>query len=93
VDHYGGVIADNTISIRSADLFASQAGADCGICLWQACQATVENNKIFSANPARTFSSIEWRFPMTNAVVKNNTVNVKMRTRDGARAVESGNSN
>jgi len=92
VDHYGGVVTENTITVDSVGLFESRTGADCGICIWQSCNVTVENNKFYSEDPTRTFSSIEWRFPMSNAVVRNNVVNVKMRARDGAKAVESGNS-
>jgi len=92
VDHFEGIITGNSISFNSKDLFKSFSGADCGICLWQACKASVDNNLIQSTDPDHTFSSIEWRFPMTRAEIRNNTVNVKMRARDGASAVESGNS-
>jgi hypothetical protein len=91
VDHYGGTIRNNFIFTCRKDLFAAQDGADCGICLWQSCQTRVLHNTIYSTDPARTFSSIEWRFGNTRAEIINNLVNIAMRERDGASANVSGN--
>lgn len=89
VDDFGGVIRNNFIVASSSALFASQSGFDCGICLWNACNARVFNNTIFSTQTP--FSSIEWRFANTNAEVRNNLASHIMRQRDGASAVLSNN--
>jgi hypothetical protein len=78
------------MSANDGDLFASQYGFDCGICLWNACNAQALHNTVYTANNAETFSSIEWRFPNTQAVITNNLVNHQMRERD-ATATQSGN--
>lgn len=91
VDHYGGDIQNNFISASDAGLFASAYGFDCGICLWQACEATATHNTIHSSNTGATFSSIEWRFPNTIATLTNNLANHTMRERDGATGTLAGN--
>lgn len=91
VDDFGSVIRNNFISANDPGLFASIDGFDCGICLWNACNAEALHNTIYTANPDRTFSSIEWRFPNTHALITNNLVNHPMRPRDNATGVQSGN--
>ncbi len=91
VDDFGGIIRNNFVSANDGNLFASQYGFDCGICLWNACNAQVLNNTVFTADSGNTFSSIEWRFPNTNAVIFNNLVNHQMRERDGALGTLTGN--
>ncbi len=89
VDHFSGVIRNNFISAADSDLFASQSGFDCGICLWNACQVQAIYNSIFSTQPP--FSSIEWRFPNTQVEITNNLTSYLLRQRDGASAVLGGN--
>ncbi|GAM10584.1 hypothetical protein OR1_02873 [Geobacter sp. OR-1] len=91
VDHFGGVIRNNFISAISLKLFNSEYGFDSGVSLWQACNSKVLHNTVYSLKPNKTYSSIEWRFPATNAVVTNNLTNVKMVERNGAKAILSGN--
>jgi len=91
VDHLGGIVRNNAVAADRPDLFASEAGLDCGICLWNACGVRVGHNTVFTTNPARTFSAIEWRFPNTTAEIVNNLVNHRLRERDAARASTSGN--
>lgn len=91
VDHYGGVVRNNFVVAQDADLFASQAGFDCGICLWNACDASVVHNTVYTADAANTFSAIEWRFPNTTAQVANNLSNEALLERDGATATRVGN--
>jgi len=91
VDDFGGLIRNNFVSANNAGLFASQYGFDCGICLWNACSAEALHNTVYTANNAKTFSSIEWRFPNSDAQIINNLVNHQMRERDGATAVQIGN--
>lgn len=81
VDHYGGVVRNNLIFADSAELFASQYGFDCGICLWNACEVQVLHNTVFST--AAPFSSIEWRFPYTDVQLINNLVSHNLRDRGG----------
>ncbi len=90
VDDFGGIIRNNFISANSLDLFASEDGFDCGICLWNACNAQALHNTVYTADPASTFSSIEWRFPNTLAVISNNLANDEMRERDDARGKITG---
>lgn len=91
VDDFGGMIRNNFIAANSSGLFASQSGFDCGICLWNACNAQALHNTIYTADPGSTFSSIEWRFPNTQAQIINNLVNHTLRERDGATAQQDGN--
>lgn len=91
VDDFGGVIRNNFVSANSSNLFASEYGFDCGICLSNACNAQVLHNTVYTADPASTFSSIEWRYPNTQVLLTNNLVNYLMRERDSATATQSGN--
>jgi hypothetical protein len=89
VDHYAGIIRNNFIFAGSTQLFGSQSGFDCGICLWQACQVNVLHNTI--ASTEAPFTSIEWRFPNTQAEITNNLASHRLLGRDGAGAVLAGN--
>jgi hypothetical protein len=89
VDHYDGIIRNNTVFANREALFSSEYGFDCGICLWTACEADVLHNTVFSTQPP--FSSIEWRFPNTWIDLTNNLVSHNLRERDGAYAVQAGN--
>jgi hypothetical protein len=89
VDHYGGLIRNNVVFANDDDLFSSQYGFDCGICLWNACGARVLHNTVGSTQAP--FSSIEWRFLNTDPVVLNNLVTHNLRPRDGAVATIDGN--
>jgi hypothetical protein len=91
IDDFGGLIRNNFVSANDSGLFASQYGFDCGICMWNACNAQVLHNTVYTANSAETFSSIEWRFSNTEAIITNNLVNHIMREREGATAFQSGN--
>jgi hypothetical protein len=81
VDHYGGIIRNNFVFASRSDLFASQYGFDCGICLWQACGAQVLHNTV--ASTLVPFSSIEWRFENTDVDIVNNLVTHNLRDRGG----------
>ena len=89
VDHYGGTIRNNFIAASRPELFASQSGFDCGICLAQACAASLLHNSV--ASTQAPFSSIEWRFANTQAEISNNLVSHNLRERDGAAAALAGN--
>ncbi|MCG6926122.1 MAG: hypothetical protein LJF30_12505 [Acidobacteria bacterium] len=91
IGHYGGAIENNFIGASDPALFASAYGFDCGICLWQACEATATHNTIHSSDTGATFSSIEWRFSRTVATLTNNLANHTMRERDGATGALAGN--
>ncbi|MBN1875308.1 MAG: DUF11 domain-containing protein [Anaerolineae bacterium] len=90
VDDYGGLIRNNFIAANDADLFASEYGFDCGICLWNACNADALHNTVYTADPAHTFSAVEWRFPNTIARVTNTLTNAILRERDEAVGTETG---
>lgn len=89
VGHYGGIIRNNFIFANRSELFASQSGFDCGICIWQACDARVFHNTI--ASTQAPFSSIEWRFTNTVAEITNNLASHNLIGRDGAAAAMAGN--
>lgn len=91
VDDFGGIIRNNFVSANDDDLFSSQYGFDCGVCLWNACNAQALHNTIYTADAGNTFSSIEWRFVNTDAIITNNLVNDTMRERDDASGTQSGN--
>jgi hypothetical protein len=85
VDHYLGIIRNNAISASSAGLFASEAGFDCGICLWSACGAKVAHNSV--ASTGALFSAIEWRFAGSRGIqIAQNAVTHALRPREDAQA-------
>jgi hypothetical protein len=81
VDHYGGIIRNNFVFAGQGELFDSDAGFDCGICLWQACGAKVVHNTV--ASTQAPFSSIEWRFEYTDVDILNNLASHRLLERDG----------
>lgn len=81
VDHYGGTAVNNFVSADDPELFASEYGFDCGICLWQACGASALHNTVHTADVASSFSAIEWRFSRTAATIANNLANFSLRAR------------
>lgn len=89
VDHYGGIVQNNFVAAHSAALLASNAGFDCGICLWYACNANVWHNSVFA--PEVRSASIEWRFAVTSACILNNLASHSLLERDGASASLAGN--
>jgi hypothetical protein len=91
VDDYGGMIRNNFVYANSISLYNSEYGFDCGICVWNSCNARILHNTVYTADPAHTFSAIEWRFPNTTATLINNLVNGQMRERDGAHGTLSNN--
>lgn len=91
VDDFGGIVRNNFISANDPGLLALLNGFDNGISFWNACNAQALHNTIYTANPAATFSAIEWRYSNTRATITNNLANDTLRQRDGAVAVVSGN--
>ena len=89
VDHYTGMIRNNFIFAGQSQLFASDAGFDCGICLAQACPVEVLHNSVISTQDP--FSSIEWRFANTQAEISNNLASYRLLERNSASAVLTGN--
>jgi hypothetical protein len=86
VDHYGGIIRNNFVFANRSELFSSEYGFDCGICLWNACGARAVHNTVVSTETP--FSSIEWFLANTNVEVKNNLVSHNLRDREGTAVVE-----
>jgi len=84
IGHFGGIIRNNFVFQNRLQLYESQAGFDCGVCLWQACDAKVLHNTVVST--AAPVSSIEWRFLNTNATITNNLVSHRLWERNGASA-------
>lgn len=91
VDDFGGLVRNNFIAANAGGLFSSESGFDCGICLWNACNAQALHNTVYTADPGHTFSALEWRFANTTAQITNNLANAALRERDGATGVVSGN--
>lgn len=88
LDHFGGLVRNNFVFAGSAELFGSEYGFDCGLCLWQVCGARVLHNTVASTRPP--FSSIEWRFDRTRVELANNLATHNLRDRGGT-AYLSGN--
>ncbi|MBI5302270.1 MAG: hypothetical protein HY868_09040 [Chloroflexi bacterium] len=82
VDHYGGIARNNSVFANRAELFASEYGFDCGICVWQTCGAKILHNTVVSTQAP--FSSIEWRFSNTIVDLTNNLVSHNLSDRGGA---------
>lgn len=77
IGHYGGIIRGNVI-------FNDNPWYDSGISLEQACNIEVLNNTIYSTTEATgLYSSIEYRWPNTTALIQNNIARI-IRQRDGA---------
>jgi uncharacterized repeat protein (TIGR01451 family) len=89
VGHFGGIIRNNFVFASRPELFSSEYGFDCGICLAQACGTQVLHNTV--ASTQAPFSSIEWRWPNTDAEIINNLVSHNLQQRDGAGASLAGN--
>jgi hypothetical protein len=89
VGHYGGIIRNNIIFVSNPNIFTSEYGFDCGICLEQVCGAKILHNTVVSTSAP--YSSIEWRFPNTEVEIFNNLLSHNLRERDGGIAVLSGN--
>ena len=87
--HVDGVVRNNFVAASDPDLFASQSGFDAGIAIEQARTVLVAHNTVVSTSPP--FSSIEWRWGNTIALVVNDLVSHDLRPRDGAQAVLAGN--
>jgi hypothetical protein len=81
VDHYDGIIRNNFVFASRGELFDSEFGFDCGLCLWQACGAQVVHNTV--ASTQAPFSSIEWRFNQTDVDILNNLASSRLLARGG----------
>lgn len=81
VDHYGATVRNNVVFVDRPQLFSSQYGFDCGICINNTCGATVVHNTVVST--LAPFSSIEWRFANTVVDVRNNLVSHNLLDRGG----------
>jgi hypothetical protein len=81
VGHFEGIIRNNWVYACRSELFSSEYGFDCGICLAQACGADVPHNTVVST--AAPFSSIEWRFSRTDVRILNNLVSHNLMDRGG----------
>jgi hypothetical protein len=86
VGHYDGIIRNNFIFAQRGELFASEYGFDCGVCLAQACGTQVLHNTV--ASTQAPFSSIEWRFDDTDAEITNNLVSHNLRDRGGTASLQ-----
>ena len=89
LDDYNGLVRNNMVFANRSELFNSGSGFDSGIGLLNACNSQAYHNTVFSTQAP--FSSIEWRFEGTNAIIKNNLVSHNLRPRDAATAIEEAN--
>jgi hypothetical protein len=90
VGHYDGIIRNNFLFANRSELFGSEYGLDCGICLWNACGAQALHNTVASTQTPGS-SSIEWRFEYTDADITNNLVTHQLLRRDEGTAHLLGN--
>lgn len=91
VDHFEAVARNNFISADDPELFSSNSGFDCGICIWNACGVKAYHNTV--ASTQAPFSSIEWRFDNTEAEIINNLVTHNLKDRGGQATVSNNLSN
>jgi hypothetical protein len=89
VGHYGGIIRNNFVFQNREDLRDSEDGFNCGICLSQACGTKVLHNTVVSTAPPT--SSIECRYPNTDATITNNLISRNLLVQDGASVTLAGN--
>ena len=89
IDDFRGQVVNNTVYADDPGLFASSAGFDTGIAVWNACEATVAHNTVYSTSPP--YSSIEWRFSGTTVLVQNNLVSHPMKDRGVTSVLSEGN--
>ncbi len=89
VGHYDGIVRNNFIFASRSELFASDAGFDCGVCLWAACGAQAVHNTVASTQDP--FSSIEWRFDASEVEIINNLATGILRDRGGTVTTLAGN--
>lgn len=82
IGHYGGIIRNNFVFASDTNLFASNDGMDCGICLWQTCGAQALHNTIAATDTI--FSGIEWRFDRTVVTLTNNLTTDVLMDRGGS---------
>jgi hypothetical protein len=83
LDHIGGVIRNNVI------WNAEGVRLESGIELINAKGVEVYHNTVYSVDPP--FSGIEYRFPNTSVIVKNNLLGHRLMRRDNASAEAAGN--
>jgi hypothetical protein len=83
VGHFDGVIRNNFIVVTRPELFSSDSGFDCGICVEQACGVEILHNTVVSTQ-APASSSIEWRFANTDATIRNNLATHALLRRNDA---------
>jgi len=88
--HVGGIIRNNFIGAASGELASSPDGFDTGIGLESAADAEVYHNTVVSTF-APLSSSIEWRWDLTSAVIKNNLTTHALLPRNDAVATLEGN--
>ncbi|MED5373935.1 MAG: glycosyl hydrolase family 28-related protein [Myxococcota bacterium] len=88
-DDINGVIVNNLVLADDSRLFASNSGFDSGIGVYQACNARVLHNTVWSSQAP--YSSLEWRFEGTNAEITNNLVSHNLRERTTGTGTLAGN--
>lgn len=84
VGNYGGLIENNTVWAADEGLFDSEYGFDSGIALTQSCASVVRWNTVWSSQAP--YSSIEWRYANTSALIDGNLVSHDLRSREGGQA-------
>ncbi len=89
VDDVRSDVWNNKVFVDDARIYASGAGFDVGIGIWNACEANVVHNTVYSTQAP--YSSIEWRFDPTSAYVANNLVSHNLRERTVGVATVEGN--
>lgn len=87
LDDLRGTVRNNVVIADDPALFATAAGFDSGIAVWNACDATIVHNTVYATQTP--FSSIEWRFDGTTGTIANNLTTHPTRDRGGAPSVGS----
>ena len=90
VGNYEGTVRNNVIVNDRQELFDSNAGADCGVCLWSSCETVADHNTIYTSG--YMFSAMEWRFAASvDLQIRNNLATHTLMEREDASTTTAGN--
>jgi hypothetical protein len=90
VDDNDSVVRNNFVAANDPRLLTSPGGFEHGIGVWNACNASIYHNTVFSPR-APVGGSIDVRFANSTARLKNNLLSHEIRVRDEAQLVVEGN--
>jgi hypothetical protein len=90
IDDNDSVVRNNFIAANDEQLLTSPGGFEHGIGVWNACNARIYHNTVFSPR-APVGGAIDVRFGHTTGRLQNNLLSHEIRVRDAAQLVVDGN--